>query len=115
MNYGIPYMGSKNKIAKWVLEQMPSADNFYDLFCGGCAVTHCAIEQRKFKNYFINDIKGEMPKAFLFGLHGGFKDEDRWISHDEFDELKGKGDVYVDTCFSFGSNWKKGYAYSRRI
>ena len=115
MNYGIPYMGSKNRIAKWVLEQIPSADNFYDLFCGGCAITHCAIEQRKFKNYFINDIKEEMPKVFIKGINGGFKNENKWISHKEFDKLKGKGDIYVDVCFSFGNNWHKGYAYSKKI
>ena len=45
MRYGLPYMGSKNKIAEWVLSYLPQADNFYDLFCGGCAITHCAITQ----------------------------------------------------------------------
>lgn len=115
MNYGMPYMGSKNKIAKWVLDALPPADNFYDLFCGGCAITHCAMEQYKYKNYYINDIKGEMPKAFIDGTKGKFSQEDRWISHDEFNKLKGTGDVYVDTCFSFGNNWHKGYAYSRKI
>lgn len=50
MNYGIPYMGSKNRIAEWILNHIPSADNFYDLFCGGCAVTHCAMLQNKFKH-----------------------------------------------------------------
>ena len=113
--YGLPYMGSKNKITEWILQYMPKAENFYDLFCGGCAVTHCAIEQRKFKNYHINDIKGEMPQGFVDCIQGKYKDDTRWISHDEFDKLKGKGDLLVDICFSFGNNWRKGYAYSREI
>lgn len=113
--YGLPYMGSKNKIAEWVLSYLPKADNFYDLFCGGCAITHCTIEQRKYKNYYINDIKGEMPQAFMDCIKGKYSNDNRWISHEDFDKLKGKGDLLVDCCFSFGNNWRKGYAYSREI
>ena len=115
MRYGLPYMGSKNKIAEWVLSYLPKADNFYDLFCGGCAITHCAMEQRKYKNYYINDIKGEMPQGFIDCINGKYNNDYRWISHDEFDILKGKGDLLVDCCFSFGNNWRKGYAYSRKL
>lgn len=115
VRYGIPYMGSKNSIAEWILSYLPKADNFYDLFCGGCAITHCAIEQRKYNNYFINDIKGEMPIGFIECIKGKYHDDSRWISHEQFDELKGKGDLLVDICFSFGNNWRKGYAYSREI
>lgn len=113
--YGLPYMGSKNKIAEWVLSYLPQAYNFYDLFCGGCAITHCAITQRKYKNYFINDIKKEMPQAFIDCINGKYNNDYRWISHENFDKLKGKGDLLVDICFSFGNNWRKGYAYSREI
>lgn len=38
-NYGLPYMGSKNKIAEWVVAHIPQADTLVDLFAGGCAVT----------------------------------------------------------------------------
>lgn len=113
--YGIPYMGSKNKIAEWVVSYFPSADNFYDLFCGGCAVTHCAMTTNKYKNFFINDIKSEMPQLFIDCINGKYLKENRWISKDDFDKLKGKGDAYVDICFSFGNNWRKGYAYSKDI
>ena len=113
--YGLPYMGSKNKIAEWVLSYLPKADNFYDLFCGGCAITHCAIENRKYKNYYINDIKGEMPQGFIDCINGKYHNDKRWISHEDFDKLKGKGDLLVDLCFSFGNNWRKGYAYSKDI
>lgn len=115
MHYGIPYMGSKNKIAKWVLSYLPNADNFYDLFCGGCAVTHCAITQKKYQNYFINDIKGEMPQGFVDCVNGKYNGDNRWISREDFEVLKGKGDMIVDVCFSFGNNWRKGYAYAKEI
>lgn len=111
--YGLPYMGSKNKIAKWVLSYLPKAENFYDLFCGGCAITHCALTQKKYQNYFINDIKGEMPQAFVDCISGKYNGDYRWISREDFEVLKGKGDMVVDVCFSFGNNWRKGYAYSK--
>lgn len=113
--YGLPYMGSKNKITKWVLSYLPKAENFYDLFCGGCAITHCALTQKKYQNYFINDIKGEMPQAFVDCISGKYNGDYRWISREDFEVLKGKGDMVVDVCFSFGNNWRKGYAYAKEI
>lgn len=113
--WGLPYMGSKNQIAKWVLSYLPKAENFYDLFCGGCAITHCAIAQRKYTNYYVNDIIGAMPLGFIDCIKGKYSNDTRWISHEDFDALKGKGDLLVDLCFSFGNNWRKGYAYSREI
>lgn len=32
MNYGLPYQGSKNGIAEWVVGQLPAAETFVDLF-----------------------------------------------------------------------------------
>jgi len=43
MNYGLPYLGSKNKIAEDIITLFPKADNFYDLFAGGCAITHALM------------------------------------------------------------------------
>lgn len=34
MSYGMPYKGSKNAIAKLVIDMLPPADHFYDLFGG---------------------------------------------------------------------------------
>ena len=38
--YGIPYRGSKSRIAKEIVENLPAGEVLHDLFCGGCAVTH---------------------------------------------------------------------------
>lgn len=108
-------MGSKNKIAEWIVSHFPHKENFYDLFCGGCSITHCAMVKRLFNNFYINDIKPEMPKMFIDCINGKYSNEKKWVSKEEFDELKGKGDPYVDICFSFGNNWRKGYAYSKDI
>lgn len=37
MRYGVGYQGSKNKIAEWVVENLPSGEILVDLFAGGCA------------------------------------------------------------------------------
>ena len=113
--YGLPYMGSKNQIAEWVVDKLPKATHFYDLFCGGCSITHCAITKNKYKYYHINDINPYIPNIFIDAINGKYNNDYRWISHEDFDKLKGKGDALVDLCFSFGNNYKKGYAYSKDI
>ena len=35
MRYGLPYKGSKNSIAEWIVDSLPRADIFVDLFFGG--------------------------------------------------------------------------------
>lgn len=35
MRYGLPYKGSKNSIAEWIVDELPPAETFVDLFCGG--------------------------------------------------------------------------------
>lgn len=44
-------MGSKSKIARWVVERLPYGDTLYDVFCGGCAITDYAMRTRKYKSY----------------------------------------------------------------
>lgn len=63
-NYGLPYMGSKNKIAKEIVLKLPKRKNLYDLFLGGGAVTHAAMEMHKYERYIINDLDKDMPKIF---------------------------------------------------
>ena len=112
MRYGMPYMGSKNKIAKWVIENLPKKENLYDLFGGGGAITHCACESGKFKHVIYNELYPITFKAFDMAIHGLFENEKRWISHDEFME-KRRTDPYVAICFSFGNNLRS-YCYSEK-
>lgn len=112
MNYGVPYKGSKNKIAKWVVDNLPPATNFYDLFAGGCAVTHCAMLSEKYQNYYANDI-WTAPKLFLDAINGKYANETRWISREEFFE-KRLNDPYIQFCWSFGNNGRN-YMYSKEI
>lgn len=113
MRYGIPYKGSKNSIAQKIIDILPAADTLYDIFCGGCAVTHCAMTNNKYKHYVINDIDGKMPQFFADVVAGKYSNENRWISREDFKNLKDI-DAYVATCWSFGNNCRN-YLYSRSI
>ena len=126
-NYGLPYMGSKNRIAKELITELiwnePNAQIFIDLFAGGCAISHSAILSGSFKKVIANDINA-MPKLFKDAILGKYRDEKRWISRDEFHKLKNT-DMYVKSCWSFGSNgrtylygehlepYKKAYYYAK--
>lgn len=111
MNYGIPYKGSKNKIAESILAQLPSAKHFYDLFGGGGAMTHCALLSGKYKYVHYNEFNPLVFKAFKMAINGEFKNENRWITREDFERLK-DSDPYVACCFSFGNNLKT-YAYNK--
>jgi site-specific DNA-adenine methylase len=65
MRYGLPYKGSKNGIAKWLVDELPKAEIFVDLFFGGGAVTHRAMISRKYKQFIVNDIDARLPKLFV--------------------------------------------------
>ena len=102
-------MGSKSKLANRIVSLLPRADHFFDLFCGGSAVSHCALLRGSYPHIHINDINPMMPEAFVKALQGGFDDEDRWISREDFFMLK-DSDPYVAICFSFGNDLKT-YCY----
>lgn len=105
-------MGSKNKIAEWVVGHFPEKKYFYDLFAGGCAVTHCAMLRSKFETFIINDIS-KMTEFFTDVISGKYAAEKRWISRKDFFALK-DNDEYVRICWSFGNNGSS-YLYSKEI
>ena len=112
MNYGLPYKGSKNSIAKWVISNLPASHTFVDLFAGGCAVTHAAILSGKFGRFIANDIT-EYPQVFRDAIDGKYRNECRWISREDFLRLK-DDDPYVRLCWSFGNDMKT-YMYAPEV
>ena len=112
-NYGVPYKGSKNMIAEWVVSHVPECGTFFDVFAGGCAVTDCILRKGRAKHVVANDLDLMPVKCFEMAVHGDFADEDRWISREEFLALKST-DPYVRFCYSFGNN-AKNYMYSMPI
>lgn len=100
MNYGIPYQGSKNSIAQWVVDNLPPAEAFVDLFAGGCAVTHAAMLSGKFARYIVNDLGGA-PDVFIKAANGGYADYDVVPTREEF---KATTDYATRLLYSFGNN-----------
>ena len=111
---GLPYMGSKNLIAKSIVNALPKGERLVDLFAGGCAITDYALKNtNKFSRFLVNDLNGWSPQTYVKALAGGFNEEDRWISRQDFFRLKDT-DLYVNLCFSFGNNCKT-YMYNPEL
>lgn len=113
MRYGLPYKGSKNKLAERIVRLLPKRTHLVDLFCGGCAVSHAALLMGKYEHIHINDINWMCPKLFIDALNGKYNDENRWISREDFLRLKDT-DPYVAVVWSFGNNLRN-YLYSKEI
>ena len=113
MSYGLPYKGSKNLLATKIMERIPSAPVFVDLFCGGCAIAHAALLSGRFGKVIINDIEGDVSRLFVDAVNGRFKSETRWVSREDFFRLR-EIDPYVRYCWSFGNNGRD-YLYSKEI
>ena len=110
MKFGMPYKGSKNSIAQHIIDMLPPAEHFYDLFGGGGAITHCAVLSGKYKYVHYNELDPLVFKGFKMAVNGEFENENRWISREDFFKLKDT-DPYVAICFSFGNDLKT-YCYS---
>lgn len=124
ITYGVPIQGSKNKIAEKILAQLPKADVLVDLFCGGGAITHCALLSDKYDKIVMNDKNSGIVELFMNAARRKYKDEKRWISREDFFRLRDT-DPYVKWCWSFSNNgrdymygknvepWKKALHYAR--
>lgn len=109
--YGIGYQGSKNKVAEWVVSNLPPATRLYDLFAGGCAITHCAMMQGKYKEIVCNDVT-DSAIFFYDALDGKYNDRvNQWVSRADFERLKSI-DPCIRICWSFGHD-QKSYLFAK--
>jgi len=127
--YRIPYQGSKQAIVKKIFEIINKdlgntnclfAENnitkIYDLFCGGGAVGYYFYQQGF--QVVMNDI--QQPLIDLHKkLQEGINEEllYKWISGEEFVELKERQDWYgqlIRLCWSFG-NSGNSYLFGKDI
>ena len=107
MQYGLPYKGSKSRIAQEIMEHLPPANTLYDLFAGGCAITHAAMFSGKYQRVVANDVK-PYPQIFANALAGEYRDETRWISREDFFKTD---DALIKLLFSFGTDCRT-YIYA---
>ena len=109
MTYGAPYLVSKNRIAKDIIEVLPSGHRFVDLFAGGCAMTHAALASGKYDCALTNDkfpVRG--VDLFKMAVVGDFDDLKylRIVSYDEFYERR-----YIDPWMIAVFGWNQTTRY----
>ena len=110
-NLGIPYMGSKRKLAKSIidviLEQNPECKYFYDLFGGGGAISFEALQRPQIEKVYYNEIDTGIVELLKKILNEGVTEEYyQWIDRETFHKNKNGKDWFagfVKTIWSFGN------------
>lgn len=110
----MPYQGGKSKLADWIIDLFPSATHFYDLFCGGCSVTHAALLSGKFEHVHTNDITDSV-ELFEDALNGNLDkyEPERFRTREDFFAEKDTN-PFVRITYSFGYD-QRSYLYSKEI
>lgn len=125
--YGIPYMGSKEKILhliRYIFQREHNKEYFIDPFCGGFAVGAYALHTTNFK-VLANDLNKyviALHKEILFNNSEEIKKVWMdWVSREKFFDVKESPDKYPDwyvgyvlTIWSFG-NSQKSYLFGKDI
>lgn len=110
--YGLPYQGSKSRIAAKIVDLFPAALVLVDVFAGGCAVTHAALLSGKFDKVIANDLS-DAPQLCYYCMKYGVPEKPRWVSREDFFTLKDR-DPLIRYCYSFGNDGAS-YMYGREI
>lgn len=121
MSIGLPYMGSKRKIAKdivdVILAENPNTKYVYDVFGGGGAISF-EFAKRGIKVYY-NDLDTSIVELLKkVTSEGVTKEFYNWIDREEFVKAKDSKNWklgLIKTCWSFGNNYEKGYLYGKKI
>ena len=103
--YGFAYQGGKSSVAEMIVEKLPPADNFVDLFFGGGSITHAAMHSGKYKNFIANDLR-QTPQMWNRACDGIGTEYDRFVSREEF--LRSE-DPIVQLAWSFGASMNSYY------
>lgn len=112
MSYGLPYQGSKSRIADWVVGNLPSAPVLVDIMCGGGAVSHAALLSGKYGRVVLNDVNG-MADVFVKAARGEYADYSFVPDREQFNAMKGS-DPLVSLLYSFGND-RNTYLWSRTL
>lgn len=114
--FGVPYMGSKTKIALDILKQLPKGERFVDLFGGGFAMSHAALLTNKYEKILYNDINPLITNLVKRAINGEFNYKvfkPKWISREDF-KLNRDKDGYIKYCWSF-ENDGQTYLFGKDI
>ena len=110
--YGMPWQGSKSRIAEWVVDVLPPSHTLVDLFAGGGAVTHCALLSGKWEHIIANDMTDSM-KVFCAAINGEFDGYAACPAREEWFAYR-DNDTAMALLHSFGND-RTTYLWSPEI
>ena len=122
MYCGIPYMGSKRKLAPELIDFMirenPNAKYFYDLFGGGGAMSFQTLNHPQIERVFYNELNTGVVELLKDVLRNGVTSKYyEFVNRETFDKNKNKNNWFGGMCktiYSFGNNQKE-YIYGKKI
>ena len=122
MSLGIPYQGSKRKIAKSIVDYIqnhnPNGVYLYDLFGGGGAISFEALKRKHFKGVFYNEFNTGVVELLKHIRTNGITPKMyEWVDRKTFEKHKNDNDWYggfLKTCWSFGNN-QRDYLFGKDI
>ena len=115
-HFGIPYMGSKDKIAPWILRNLPPGKRFVDLFGGGFAMSHAALLSDRYETVLYNELNPlvvDLVKRACAGEFNYNRFKPEFVSRERFEAEKEK-DGYIKYIWSFG-NSGHGYLFGKDV
>ena len=126
-HYGIPYMGSKEKILdllEYIFQRESNKKYFIDPFCGGFSVCAYVLENKSFK-VLANDLNHYVIALYKEILFDNSKNIKKvwleWVSREKFGDVRDNSSKYPEwyvgyvlTIWSFG-NSQKNYLFGRKI
>jgi len=120
--YGLPYMGSKRKIAdklvSFMLKENPNAKYFYDLFGGGGAISFEVLQRQQIDQVFYNELNTGITELLKDVLKNGVTEKYyQWISREKYFENYNGNDFIAGLCqciWSFGGI-QRSYIYGKNI
>jgi len=122
LSLGMPYMGSKRKLAKpiidFILKQNPNTKYIYDLFGGGGSISFEALQRKQIKKVLYNELNtGVVELLKDIKENGVTRKYYNWIDRDTFNKHKDDNDWFGGLCkciWSFGNN-QNSYLFGKEI
>ena len=121
-NLGMPYMGSKRKLAKYIvdliLDNNPNVKYVYDLFGGGGAISFEFLQRSQIKRVIYNELNTGVCELLKDILKNGVTEKyNQWIDRKTFMKHKNDNDWFGGLCkviWSFG-NRQIAYLFGKDI
>ena len=110
-----PIKGRSRRLRRTSYVFLPKGDRLVDLFGGGGAITHCAVESGRWGSVLYNELNPLVHDTFKGCVEGTIdtSNASRWVSREDFFRLKDT-DGLVALIWSFG-NYMVNYMFNVQI